>query len=59
MIHTVTCTETLTITNKTGALYSLTEKDDQIWLENQADEGMVITEKQLFDMLDAFFKKEF
>lgn len=51
MIHS------LTITNdETEQCYHIIEKDGRIWLENQDDEGMGITETQLFEIIDEYFK---
>ena len=41
-------------------LYYVDNKDHPpFFLVNEHSEGMSLTEKQLFDMLDEYFKKEF
>lgn len=49
----------LQITNdETKRSYYLTQKDGRLYLENEDEEGMVITEAQLFDILDEYFRKK-
>ena len=44
--------------DKAERSYYLTQKDGRLYLENDAEEGMVITETQLFNILDGYFKRE-
>jgi hypothetical protein len=44
--------------DKVERSYYLTQKDGRVWLENEVEEGMVITEVQLFKILDKYFRKE-
>jgi hypothetical protein len=44
---------------KTGHFYNLiTHADSGFWLDND-DEGMAISEQELFDLLDKHFKDNF
>lgn len=52
MIHSITITN-----NETEQLYHIT-KTGHIWIENQDEEGLVITEPQLYSLLDQYFKAE-
>ena len=44
--------------NELEQSYWITEKNGLIWLENQDDEGMIVTENQLFKIIDTYFKRE-
>ena len=54
MIHTVQISHPIT-----GGTYCLTDRDGKLWLENHGDEGMHITEIQLFEMIDKYFIAHF
>jgi len=40
-------------------ILSETGTDWEYWLENEAGEGMSLSEKNLFDLLDKYFQEEF
>ena len=39
--------------------YTIGCRDGEIWLENEGGEGMTVSEKNLFDVLDEYFRREF
>lgn len=49
---------TLEIHNETGGKYYITQKDDMIFIENEKEEGAVVSEIQLYQIIDEFFQKE-
>ena len=44
--------------DETDRSYYLTQKDGRLFLENEEEEGMGITEMELYQIFDDFFRKE-
>ena len=47
------------ICRRYSLLYSSNSKGYKFFLRNEKDEGMSISEENLFDILDRYFKEEF
>ena len=44
---------------KSYTIYKIDDHDWEYWLENEESEGMSLSEKILFDLIDKYFKSEF
>jgi len=48
---------TIEITNQ-ARIYRLTIVGDQVYLDNEREESMAFSEKDLFDIIDDYFRRE-
>ena len=44
---------------KSYTIYEIDNYDWKYWLENEEEEAMSLSEKNLFDLIDEYFKSEF
>ena len=52
-------TNEIKISNNINKTYTISFSTSEITIQNELEEAMIITEKQLFDAVDNFFKRKF